>query len=309
MDNRSLIQKADLALSDLITSGGYLKPAQALRFLRLLSKQSVLLGMVTFVPMKAPKQEVNKIALTQRILRPGQESTALPDAQRSKPDTSKVELDAQLFKAEIRLSDEQLEDNIEGGDFRQTIMDMMSEAIARDMEEVAINGDTTSTDPFLATMDGVLKQSAAHIVDAAGTRVNATLLTDLMKTLPSQYQRDTSVLRFLTTKNAELDYRASLQQRETVGGDQILQENLPAYYSGVLVQSIPLFPDTLGTQSNQTAVLYTQPKNIVVGVWRQIRIESFRDISAGVLKIVATVRFDTKVIDALGAAKAINVLA
>jgi HK97 family phage major capsid protein len=306
MDNRSLIQKADLALSDLITNGGYLKPTQALRFLRLLSKQSVLLGMCTFVPMKAPKQEVNKIALTQRILRPAREATALTQAERSKPDTSKVELDAQLFKAEIDLTDEQLEDNIEGGDFRQTVMDMMSEAIARDMEELAVSGDTTSPDPFLATLDGVLKQSAAHIVDAGGGRLNATVLGDLMKTLPAQYQRDTSVLNFLTSKSAELDYRATLQQRETVGGDQFLQENLPALYAGVQVTPIPLWPDNLGAQLNQTTVVYTQPKNIVVGVWRQIRIETFRDITAGVLKIVATVRFDAKVVDPLGTAKAIN---
>src|ERR1051326_3555536 len=111
MDNRSLIQKADLALSDLITNGGYLKPAQALRFLRLLSKQSVLLGMTTMVPMRAPKQEVSKIALSQRILRPAREATPLTQAERSKPETSKIELDAQLFKAEVDLTDEQLEDN------------------------------------------------------------------------------------------------------------------------------------------------------------------------------------------------------
>ena len=44
---------------------------------------------------------------------------------------------------------------------------MLAEAVARDMEEVAINGDTASADPFLATMDGVLKQATSHVVDAA----------------------------------------------------------------------------------------------------------------------------------------------
>ena len=78
-----------------------------------------------------------------------------------KPDLSDVELDAKLFKAEVRLSDEVLEDSIERGELRQTIMEMLADAIARDMEDVAINGDTASVDPFLATMDGILKQGRA----------------------------------------------------------------------------------------------------------------------------------------------------
>ena len=62
-----------------------------------------------------------------------------------------------------------LEDSIERGELRQTIMEMMAEAISRDMEEVLINGDTLSADPFLAVMDGVLKQTTSNIVDAAAT--------------------------------------------------------------------------------------------------------------------------------------------
>jgi hypothetical protein len=44
------------------------------------------------------------------------EATALSDADRAKPDVSFLELDAQLFKAEVHLSDEVLEDNIERGE-------------------------------------------------------------------------------------------------------------------------------------------------------------------------------------------------
>ena len=59
--------------------------------------------------------------------------------------------------------------------FREEIMEMMAEAISRDMEEVLINGDTLSADPFLAVMDGVLKQATSNIVDASAgsaTHVN-----------------------------------------------------------------------------------------------------------------------------------------
>ena len=166
--NRTLLEKADLALADLTAGGGILLPAQAQKFMRLLIKQSVLMQLATVVPMASPKHQLSKIKFGSRILRPGQEATALAAADRARPDLSFLELDARLFKAEVHLSDEVLEDNIERGELRQTILEMIAEAAGRDMEEVIINGDTASADPFLATMDGLLKQTTSHVVDAAG---------------------------------------------------------------------------------------------------------------------------------------------
>ena len=133
-DNRTILQKADLALSDLVGTGGLLQPEQAAKFMRIMIKASRVLGMATVVPMRAPKQWLNKIGFSGRILRPGVEAQALAAGDRAKPDTSRVELDAQLFKAEVRLDNEVLEDNIERAELRQTIMQMMSERIALDVE-------------------------------------------------------------------------------------------------------------------------------------------------------------------------------
>ncbi|MGN6107863.1 MAG: phage major capsid protein [Kofleriaceae bacterium] len=307
LNNRVLLEKADLALADLTTGGGLLKPAQAQKFMRLLIKNSVLMKMATVVPMSAPKQEISKIKFGSRILRPGQEATALPAAERSKPDLSKVELDAELFKGEVRLSDETLEDSIERGELRQTLMELITEAIARDMEEVIIKGDTTSADPFLAVLDGVLKQATSNVVDAAGAPVSKDLLHDLLKTLPSEYLVDKKAMRFLSSVDAELNYRNTLAERATVVGDKFLEGDAPVLYSGVPLVPIPLFPEDLGATNDQTSGLLTNPKNIMVGIWRQIRLESDRDISEGTLKIVATLRFDAKYADENGVAKAINV--
>jgi HK97 family phage major capsid protein len=263
--------------------------------------------MATVVPMAAPKQQISKIKFGSRILRPGQEATPLDLADRAKPDLSSTELDAKLFKAEVRLSDETLEDSIEQGELRQTIMEMMAEAISRDMEEVAISGDTTSADPLLAVLDGILRQATSNIVDAAGTPITKDLLRDLLKTLPSEHLRDKKAMRFLTSVDADLDYRSTLAERPTAVGDKFLEGDTPVLYSGVPVQPIPLFPENLGGTNDQTAVVLCNPKNIHVGIWRKIRIESARDISAGVLKIVATLRFDVKYAEESGVAKAINV--
>ena len=306
-DNRTILQKADLALADLTAGGGILKPAQAQKFMRLLIKDSPLMRLATVVPMQSPKQQLSKIKFGSRVLRPGAEATALPLADRARPDLSQVELDAKLFKAEVRLSDEVLEDSIERGELRQTIMEMMAEAISRDMEEVLINGDTLSADPFLAVMDGVLKQATSNIVDAAATPIAKDLLRDMLKTLPSEHLRDKKAMRFMTSVDADLDYRNTLAERATAVGDRLLEGDTPVLYSGVPLQPIPLFPENLGAGSDQTVILLCNPKNIHVGIWRNIRVESARDISEGTLKIVATLRFDVKFAEEPGVAKAINV--
>lgn len=307
LSNRTILEKADLAIADLTAGGGILKPAQAQKFMRLLIKESVLMKLATVIPMGSPKQQISKIKFGSRILRPGQEATALALADRAKPDLSSVELDAQLFKAEVRLSDEVLEDSIERGELRQTIMEMMAEAISRDMEEVLINGDTVSVDPFLAVMDGVLKQATSNVVDSAGAPISKTLLQSMLKTLPSEHLRDKKAMRFMTSVDADLDYRNTLADRATVAGDRLLESDTPVLHGGVPVQPVPLFPENLGVGNDQTVIVLCNPKNIHVGIWRQIRLESDRDISEGTLKIVATLRFDVKYAEEPGVAKAINV--
>jgi len=307
VNNRVLLEKADLALQDLLTGGGYLQPAAAQKFVRLLIRESTLMPLVTVSPLRAPKELISALKFGGRVLRAGQDGIALTQAERSKPDLSAVELDAKLFKAEVHLPDGVLEDNIERGDLRQTIIELLASAVARDMEEVIIAGNTASADPFLAQLDGILRQAQSHVVDAAGARLNSNLLGDLLGLLPPEYRRDKKMLRFLTSTDAELDYRRSLMPRETGIGDRLLEEDTPVAFSGVPLFPVPLFPEDLGANANQSNVLLLPPKSAVVGIWRMIRLETDRDISAGVLKIVATLRFDVKLSDGLGVAKAINV--
>ena len=97
-------------------------------------------------------------------------------------------------------------------------MEMMAEAISRDMEEVIVNGDVASADPFLAVMDGVLKQSTSNVVDAAANPISKDLMSDMLKTLPSEHLRDKKAMRFLSSVDADLDYRNTLAERATAVG-------------------------------------------------------------------------------------------
>lgn len=295
LDNNTILQKADLALSDITTDGGLLQPAQAQKFMRILIKEAVLMKQSTVVPMRSPKQLIEKIRFGSRILRAANESTALPVTDRAKPDLGLVELDAKLFKAEVRLNNEVLEDSIERGQLRQTIMQLMAERIATDIDEIISQGDTTSSDPTLAKLDGVLKQATSHVVDAAGSSTSKNTWHAMVKQMPSEFLRNKKDLRLLTSIQSELDYRDSLAERGTVGGDKWIADDVPVSYTGIPIVGVPLFAENIAYGSlNTTNALLTDPKNINVGIWRNIRIETDKLISEGVLIIVATLRFDVK---------------
>jgi len=309
MSNRSILEKADLALSDLVQGGGILKPAQAQAFLEMVTKQSTLLQQVTAVPMKAPTQQIPFIGFKDRILRPRQEGVTLTQAQRTKPSFNMVELDAKSFIGEVHLSDEQLEDNLEGDNLRQTVLRLIAQRVAIDMEEIAINGDTLSADPVLATLDGVLAQARSHVVDAAGARIDTNVLHDLLRVMPQEYRRNKSEMRLYVGCDAELRYRRTLAERLTVVGDRLLEGGTPITFSGVPLEEVPLFPENTGPNNNLTTILFTHPKNIHLGIWRDVKVEWARDIRQQVLQIVVSLRFDVKFADENGVSKAIRVAA
>lgn len=301
-DNRTLLEKADLALSDLL-SGGELVAAQAKKFVRLLINESVILGIASVRPMKSKKQKIEKIRFGSRILRAGSSKVPLPVGDRSAPTTSEVELDAKLFKAEVHLDNEVLEDNIEQGSLRQTVMELMGEAISRDMDEVIVQGDTGSADPFLAQFNGMLAGATTNVVAGGSLSLASAQLKGAIKAMPQEFIRNKKKLRFLTSVDAETDFRDTLAARATVAGDRFLLEDVPVMYSGIPISDVPMFPENLGGGSNETNVILTDPKNLAVGVWRRITFETDKDISSGILKIVASLRFDFKYVHEPAATK------
>lgn len=305
-ENKSILEKADMALADL-TSGGLLVPAQAQKFIRILIDEAKIMKLATVTPMKAPIQEINTIKFGNRILRPGAEGTALAAADRAKPTTGKVQLVAKLFKAQVNLTYEVLEDSIEQDNLKSTILQLMGEAIARDLDELLVRGDITSGDAYLAQFDGILRGATSNVVNAGGVPLTKSILRDAIKAMPSPFLRDKSALRFLTSVDAEIDYRDSISNRQTNTGDRALDSAIPVGYSGIPVLDVPLFPENLGGSGNETAVLLVDPKNINVGIWRQIQVETDRNIEEGKVIIVVTLRADMKYIAEDAVVKAVGV--
>lgn len=292
--NKVWLEKADFTTADLIVSGGFLENEQAAAFIRILIKESVLMPMVTLQPMRAPKAFIETFRFGSRVLQAGTEASALPEAERSSPDLTRTELDVQLFKAEVPISDEVFEDNIERDSIRQTIMEELAKAISRDLEDVLLNGDTASATPFFAKLDGIRKQVVSNIVAGGLQFLNNDILNDMIKTMPSEFLRDRNKMVFLTSIDADQDFRNSLADRQTQLGDISVTNFRPVGFSGINIIPVPVYPENLGGGTNETEVILTDPKNIHMGILRRIKIEPDRDARAGVLFLVGTVRADVK---------------
>lgn len=294
--NQTYIEKADLSVQNLINEGGYLVAEQAKEFMELLIEESVLLGMVTTKPMQSPSYEISKMGFTGRVLHAATEGTALTADKRSKPELGKVTLSTQEYIAEARIPYGVVEDNIVNGTFNQVFMQYLAKAVSRDMEEFAIQSDTVSTDPDLARQDGLLKQMTTRTINAGGVRLHKGLLKQAIQTMPSQYIKSQAKLAFLTSKNAGIDYADSRANRQTADGDKAwnAQPLAVGEYGGYPIVPIPLWPEDLGGTTDMTTVAFMDPKNFHVGIQRQVRVETDRDITAREFIIVATVRFGFK---------------
>lgn len=300
LDNLTAIKKADMAVSDLSGGGsGLLVAEQADTFYKVPILRSVFLPMVTVVKMNNPTQEAPRAnGMTgARILRRGTSGQALNTAQRAKPNLlAPVTLTAKLLRGEVRIPDEVFEDNIERQAFANTIREMIGEEIAKDIEDLVLNGDTTSTDDLLSTFDGVIESISSNIVPAGGVYLGKSTLRDVDLTVPKALRQPTSAMRYFTSHKGAIWYRDSQSNRQTGEGDSALVRGFDgdtyARYNGVPVMPVPLISDELGSGNDETVVVYCNPKDIVVGYQRQVTIKTKEMPESGEIAFYVTLRMD-----------------
>lgn len=114
INTKTIVEKTDIAVSNLSADGGYLNPMQSDTFIRLLVDQPTILNEMRIVPMNAPTMQINTIGFADRIMHAAPASgTALNSALRSAPTTDKIELVTKEVMAEVHIPYDVLEDNIE----------------------------------------------------------------------------------------------------------------------------------------------------------------------------------------------------
>lgn len=298
MQNQDLVKKADLTLADLSANGGLLSPEQTDTFIQTLMDSPTIINAARVVTMNGPQKKINKIGFGSRILRAATSGTPLPDNQRAKPDLGNVQLNTKEVIAEVHIPYDVLEDNIEGGNInagmgssaggiQDTIMALIGQRVALDLEELSILGDTASGDSFLALTNGFLKLATAHVVDAGGATISKDVFKAAIKAMPDKYLRQRSALEFFVSTDNETEYRDTVANRVTGLGDSALvnANSLSVFGSGVSASA--LMPATKG--------IYTNPKNLIYGIQRKVNIEYDKDIRARKFIVVVTARVDFQV--------------
>jgi hypothetical protein len=346
MTNNELIAKVDsavLASVEDLSAGGYLNPMQTNKFLHGIIDQPTIIKNCRTVTIIGEQKKIEKIGFGERIMRPGVEHTALPESQYAKPQYGKVELWTKETIAETRISYDTLEANIEKGNLRNTIISLLQERIALDLEELVVRGDRDSADPYLAILDGILKKCNKWIIDVTGEEApRLGQWTRLIRAIPAKYLRDPNAWRIYTNRLVDLAWKNHIASRNTVAGDRFLLQNTNSMALGYEIQPITMMPGGLqagqyppwhvpadphphpsigrtgaqeelyptggtGDDSDGLAqALMTHPKNIIVGFTRRVQMEFDKDISRRQIIIVTTLKVDTAIEEVDATAKMIG---
>lgn len=275
------------------STGGLLKPAQANRFIDYMFDETVLGGQVRTFRMRENEQEVDRIAVGERIVRKATE--AVDDHVNVGVAFAKISLKTQKLRLDWELSTESLEDNLEGEALEDHIARLMSSQAANDIEDVAINGDTTLVaDPLLSAFDGWRKQllAGANVLDNAHAPVDRSTFNKALKAMPRKFMQRRRDLRWFLNSVSIQDYLFSLQQTETgfispesvaaAGINQAVRSEGAAGYLmgsifGITAQEVPLLPeydtDTVaGGSQLGSDVWLLDPKNLLWGIKREITV-------------------------------------
>lgn len=288
--------------SNPVGTGG-LTYAQADRFIDYMWDATVLGSLVTTRRMRAVEEEIDTIAVGARLVRGATE--AVDTGENVGPTFGKLSITTKKYRLDWELSSESLEDNIEGEALEDHIARLMATQMGNDLEDIAINGDTSSTEPGIKVDDGWRKRAVAgaHVIDNGGSILNRSTFNNALKAMPRKYMAKRAGLKFFTGSNAIQDYIFSMQVNEDGfvnpynlaerGINQAVRTEGPAGFItgnafGVPVQEVPLFLEdrdgdydtdsgTSGVQLpsssiNHTDVWLTFPENLIWGIKRDITV-------------------------------------
>lgn len=303
-------------LGDAPGHGGLLSPDQSDRFIDYMWDATVLGGQVRKMRLKSDTAEVDRIGVGERLLRVATE--AVDDGLNVGIAFSKVSLTTTKYRLDYELSSESLEDGVEGDALEDHVARLMAAQVAQDMEDIAINGDSSLThDPTLKGVDGWAKrgETDGHIVDHGGATIDRTVFNKALKAMPRKFMQRRNGLKFFTGSNLIQDYLFSLQNTSTdfvtpeslaaAGINQAVRTSGPAGFItgnafGIPVQEVPLMDenkdgDYSGASGAHGDVWLTDPQNLIWAIKRDITVYREFKPKKDSIEFTTYVRFGTNI--------------
>lgn len=297
-----ILSKADEVTTSVVgnDSGGLLKPAQSNRFLDFVIDQSVLMQNSRIVRMRTPQMEIDKLSIGTRLLSKATEAT--DTGTNAAVTFSKVSISTVKLRLDWAVSTESLEDNIEGASLEDHIAQVMARQTANDLDDLFINGNTSSNNGLIKALDGFIKlaKTNGRVVDEAGNAVSRSTYDRILRNLPTKYLQRRNELKFFTGSGIVQDTIYSLGNPNSatsatagapapmsqVGEIAFLQGTMRANGGpgatgispfGIPLVEIPLTPENVsgdysGAAGSHGHVELTFPNNRIIGIHRDITV-------------------------------------
>lgn len=290
-------------------TGGELNPEQASKFVEGAINESVITKECRREPMKADKVQIDKITYSGTTILQKPEAVGTAHTTVTEPTTSKVTLSAEEVIVALDMAYETLEDNIEGQGLLDTVIRMTDKEAGYELDKLMLNGDKSGgTADYLEILDGIFHQISTHTVDNNGVTLSDTVLFNMLKAFPQEYMRNEADLRFYVSHLARLDYIKSLGDKNVDSAfiRYVLENNKPAYLGIPIVKVPAIVTENLGTGSTAytgSKALLINPKNIIMGVHRDITYEFQRQPRKRVIEVTMTMKLDVKLEEETAAVK------
>ena len=257
--------------------GGQLEPDDARKFLHTTLDQSGFLGTVTRQEVIASEANIEVMDIAGRSIRKTTENVEFST------DTNPTIKQRKLTKVGVKLAytvtDEFLRGNIEKDDINAVLQDKFTITMGNDLNDLAVNGDEGSGDPFLSINDGwfdiAIADGSTNKVDATGMGSDwlNQILPAMYLALPNKWRKNKNELVFLVSGDNEHAYAEQLGSRETETGDQVIRTSGKLMYNGIPIESHPFVGDTVA--------MLTLRKNLHVGFGVEMSRESIRKPEIG----------------------------
>ena len=286
--------KADMTVAQL-TAGGALVREQLNRFFVVMIAKSKVLPLIRTQTIARNQREIPKMTtFGANVMHPAVESQALAFAQRSRPGFDQVIITTQKAKCQVDFPEEVLRRQVEGKNFKNTLIAYLGTHVKRDFEDITINGNTVSGGTaWLRMLQGMLASAVTNTASAANADLSGDFLDTLILTMPEEFDDVEDRAVFLTNKFARAAYRRELGLRMGPGGDKHVEQRNKVFYDDIEVVHVPLFPNTLneGGGSDETNVLYLDPKSWLMAIEESLVMRSEYAIREDVWTVVMTVTF------------------
>ncbi|WP_254768227.1 P2 family phage major capsid protein [Salinilacihabitans rarus] len=262
------------------SAGGLLNRQQFEEFFREVQAQAQILGQVRFEPVDAPKGQIDKIGVGQRLLRSATEAT---EGSLNTPNTGKVDYDTEKVELPWEVSMETVEDTIEGEGTADTLVELFANQMSADLEDLGGNGDTSASgvtdENFITIVDGWLTYAETdtdtNTYDHQSAAIDKSLFKELKMSLDPRYRRDASNLRWLMSEDQKEEFKDYLTDRSTSAGDAMLMTGQEPTPLGIPIETPVNWPDD--------TIMLTPLENLVWIVQRDVNMR-FTDEGEAVVR-------------------------